>query len=199
MSDARLEALRTQGADRIDPVRFRYLEALARRTPTQPLSVQRVLAARLDAALVDYQQQVDAKAGQTTRPDAKAVRPPSPLVALNRYLHDRSRETPQGGLPGDEPDAIEMKSVRRFSEVWQKIAAEQQVSQAVARGPENAGPLNSHRLMLRALALMKGLSPDYLQRFLSQMDTLLWLEQANRKTVAPEGRSGKRPAARKGG
>jgi hypothetical protein len=29
------------------------------------------------------------------------------------------------------------------------------------------------------------------------MDTLLWLEQANRKTVAPEGKSGKR-ATKKG-
>ena len=74
-----------------------------------------------------------------------------------------------------------MKSVRRFSEVWSKIAAEQQVAQAFTRGPENAGPLNAHRLMLRSLALMRSLSPDYLRHFLSQMDSLLWLEQAAAK------------------
>jgi hypothetical protein len=71
--------------------------------------------------------------------------------------------------------------VRQFTEVWSKISAEQQVVQALHRGPENAGPLNSHRLMLRSLSLMQSLSPDYLRRFLSQMDSLLWLEQASAK------------------
>ena len=36
-----------------------------------------------------------------------------------------------------------LKSVRHFSEVWSHIAAEQQVVQALHRGPENAGPLNA--------------------------------------------------------
>lgn len=79
-----------------------------------------------------------------------------------------------------------MKSVRRFGEVWSKISAEQQVAEAITRGPENAGPLNAHRLVLRSLALMRLLSPDYLRHFLSQVDTLLWLEQAAAKpTKAP--------------
>ncbi|MFZ2387771.1 MAG: DUF2894 domain-containing protein, partial [Polaromonas sp.] len=39
----------------------------------------------------------------------------------------------------------------------------------------------SHMLVLRSLALMRKLSPDYLQRFLSHVDTLLWLDQANQK------------------
>lgn len=196
MSDDRLEALRAQGAHLVDPVRFRYLEALARRAQSQPAAVQRVLMPRLASAIADYACRVDQS---VSRPAVAARSAPqgTALAALNRYLHERSRDEPQDALPGDAPRASEMKSVRRFSEVWSRIAAEQQVSQAVARGPENAGPLNSHRLMLRALRLMKGLSPDYLQRFLSQMDTLLWLEQASRKTAAPEGKSGKR-ATKKG-
>lgn len=196
MSDIRLEALRAQGAHLIDPIRFRYLEALARRTQSQPAAVQRVLRPRLEAAIADYASRVD-QSVSLPAVTARSAPLPSALIELNRYLHERSRDEPHDALPGDAPRASEMKSVRRFSEVWSRIAAEQQVSQAVARGPENAGPLNSHRLMLRALHLMKGLSPDYLQRFLSQMDTLLWLEQANRKTVAPEGKSGKR-ATKKG-
>jgi hypothetical protein len=35
--------------------------------------------------------------------------------------------------------------------------------------------------MLRSLSLMQSLSPDYLRRFLSQTDSLLWLEQASTK------------------
>jgi hypothetical protein len=74
--------------------------------------------------------------------------------------------------------------VRRFREAWSRIAAEDQVTQAVERGPANAGPLNSHMLVLRTLSLLRDLSPDYLRRFLSQMETLQWLEQAS-QTIAP--------------
>jgi hypothetical protein len=89
--------------------------------------------------------------------------------------------------------ASAMKSVRQFGEVWSRIAAEQQVVQALDRGPENAGPLNPHKLMLRSLSLMRGLSPDYLWRFLSQMDSLLWLEQANARprNLGPAPRAGR--------
>jgi hypothetical protein len=38
--------------------------------------------------------------------------------------------------------------------------------------------------VLRTLALMRDLSPDYLRRFLSHADTLLWLEQAQSQTRA---------------
>ncbi|HSW05521.1 DUF2894 domain-containing protein, partial [Aquabacterium sp.] len=37
----------------------------------------------------------------------------------------------------------------------------------------------SHALVLRSLTLMRELSPDYLSRFMSHIDALLWLEQAN--------------------
>ena len=82
--------------------------------------------------------------------------------------------------------------MRGFGEVWSRISAERQVVQALRRGPENAGPLNSHMLILRALTLMRSLSPDYLRRFLAQMDTLLWLDQANRQTALSAPRQARR-------
>ncbi|MDP3202838.1 MAG: DUF2894 domain-containing protein [Hydrogenophaga sp.] len=97
---------------------------------------------------------------------------PSPLALLNRDLAARA-------LPGGE-----LRSVRGFREAWSRICAEDEVTQAVEQGPENAGPLNSHRLVLRTLALMRDLSPDYLRRFLSHADTLLWLEQAQAQSRA---------------
>ena len=48
--------------------------------------------------------------------------------------------------------------------------------------------------MLRSLGLMQSLSPDYLRRFLSQVDSLLWLEQASSKpsgSAAKPGRKGR--------
>ncbi|WP_294636152.1 DUF2894 domain-containing protein [uncultured Aquabacterium sp.] len=197
MNEGVLAELQAQGADQRDPVRYHYLAALLKRMAGQPESVQRLLAPRVEAAvaaLAPPPQPFPTPAA----PSADGARA---LARLNQYLHERSREEPVTLLPGEEPSAASMKSVRRFSEVWSKIAAEQQVSQAVARGPENAGPLNSHRLMLRALGLMRGLSPDYLRRFLEQMDALLWLDQATRRPGQAEGKDGKagrRAAPRKG-
>lgn len=78
---------------------------------------------------------------------------------------------PDGGLPP-------LRSAQRFHELWQRIRTEDEISSAMARGPGNAGPLNSHRLVLRTLALMQQLSPDYLRRFVTRADTLMWLDQA---------------------
>lgn len=54
-----IAALRAQGAHRIDPVRFRYLEALARRTAVLDGEPQRVLASKLSQLLVVAAQQAD--------------------------------------------------------------------------------------------------------------------------------------------
>ena len=182
-----LESLRAEGVQHHDPVRFRYLEVLAGRLPAQPPAVRQVLAGRLHAALADYaaRARVAAPVPPPATPRAKA---PSALEALNRDLAARARADADADVEADAdalmlhgPSISDLQSVRRFGEVWAEIAAEQQVAQAITRGPENAGPLNAHRLVLRSLALMQSLSPDYLRHFLSQMDSLLWLEQAAAK------------------
>ena len=50
----RLESLRSQGASRLDPARFRYLEALSRRLPSQTEPVRLLLQDKLQVALADY-------------------------------------------------------------------------------------------------------------------------------------------------
>jgi hypothetical protein len=49
------------------------------------------------------------------------------------------------------------------------------------RKPANAGPLNSHALVLQVLSLMRDLSPEYLRRFVGTVETLQWLERAGDK------------------
>ena len=182
-----LESLRAEGVQHHDPVRFRYLEVLAGRLPAQPPAVRQVLAGRLHAALADYAARARA-AAPVPPPATPRAKAPSALEALNRDLAARARADADADVEADAdalmlhgPSISDLQSVRRFGEVWAEIAAEQQVAQAITRGPENAGPLNPHRLVLRSLALMQSLSPDYLRHFLSQMDSLLWLEQAAAK------------------
>ena len=195
--EAMLEALRTEGLQRHNPARFHYLEVLAQRQPDQSAAVRQVLAQRLEQAVATYA--CEARSAATAAAARGAGTPPvtaepSPLARLNRELNARASPEPHAATT----DALhasagahlpDMKSVRQFSEVWSKISAEQQVVQALHRGPENAGPLNSHKLVLRSLSLMRALSPDYLRRFMSQMDALLWLDQAGTRAPAQAART----------
>lgn len=218
---ATLEGWRSQGLDRVDPLRFHHLSVLAARLPGQPPAVQRVLVQRLAEAMVAYAGACKATcqgAGFATLGAAQAQAPvpsppkPSPLAALNHELAQRHAagmaddvgRSPGSGWGADQPQT-DLQSMRRFGEVWARMSAQQQVDRALDRGPENAGPLNSHRLMLRTLTLMRTLSPDYLRRFLSQVDALLWLEQSpvspgsTRAPLRKPGRSVRRGPGSAGG
>ena len=192
MSVPTLESLRAQGLDGHDPVRFHYLQTLAARLPGQPEAVRRVLAQRLQCAVTAYAER--ARPARVPPPAAAPLE--SPLAQFNRELQARA-QADADGVPVDS-SASDLRSVREFGEVWSRISAERQVAQALDRGPENAGPLNPHKLMLRSLSLMRGLSPDYLRRFLAQMDALLWLEQAQARPQRAPLRPGRAGRAARG-
>ncbi len=129
---------------------------------------------------------------------------PSPLAQLNQYIAHHSGKNSSATLQAydmdgmDGPDsASEMRSVRHFRVVWARITADNQVRKALACGPANAGPLNSHMLVLRCLKLMQSLSPEYLRRFLLHMEALLWLDQIHQVNQATQGKSLRRGKARK--
>jgi hypothetical protein len=79
----------------------------------------------------------------------------------------------------------------QFRQQLHRISVQKQVTQAIAQAPQNAGPINSHMLVLRSLGLMRDISPDYLNRFMGYVDTLLVLEAAGqskaltKKAAAP--------------
>lgn len=209
-----LDFMASEGANPWDPVRFRYIEVLARRHEAAEGLVRQVLADKLQQALSDYTDAAErakraphAAKGAVRSAGTPSIVKPScpPLARLNRYIESRTQgeaddstasssisATTLGNLHGRPHDRPEMKSLRGFRESWSRIAAEQQVDKAVGRGPENAGPLNSHLLVLRSLGLMRDLSPDYLRRFLSHLDCLLWLDQAHQQYAVAEPKPARR-------
>jgi hypothetical protein len=143
--------------------------------------------------------QVRAPAAVVQRPIAPAEGlARSPLADLNAHIAQASaaaRGPRPGGLTTDEGPWPALRSAQRFRESWERLSAEDAVVQATHRAPENAGPLNSHMLVLRTLGLMAELSPHYLRRFLAHTETLLWLEQAQAqlKAHAPKAVRAARP------
>lgn len=72
----------------------------------------------------------------------------------------------------------ELKSAQNFREISVKRKASRIVAQTIKAGPENPGPLNAQGLVIRTLSAMRTLSPTYVARLVTQLDTLFWLEQA---------------------
>lgn len=99
------------------------------------------------------------------------------LAELVRRL-DQATAPGEGMVASAGPGApAELKTMRHFSKTWSALSVDKQLAQAFEQTPLNAGPINSHNLVLRSLAMMRDISPDYLTRFTSYIDTLLRLEQ----------------------
>lgn len=71
---------------------------------------------------------------------------------------------------------LELKIVRESRATWARMSVDKQLALAMKQAPKNAGPINSHMLVLRSLAMMQAISPDYLSRMVSYVDTLLSLD-----------------------
>jgi len=84
--------------------------------------------------------------------------------------HATSRTTAAGS------PTLELKTVRESRATWARMSVDKQLALAMQQAPKNAGPINSHMLVLRSLAMMQDISPDYLSRMVSYVDTLLSLD-----------------------
>jgi hypothetical protein len=186
-----MDTLRRDGAGQVDPARFHFLEALSRRIAGQPESVQRLLQARLHAGLSEYAERIakDTPAGEGAAVAMRRVATIPPVTSGLAQLAQSARAARAAVGEDGEPD--ELASVRRFRRTWTSLRIQDQVDAAVARKPTNAGPLNSHVLMLQTLDLMRELSPAYLERFLAQVETLQWLEKAAETKPDSQGKSAK--------
>lgn len=118
-----------------------------------------------------------------------ALEDPAPVGLLADLVHrlDGQFSQPAAGRqvdPARTPAVVtggppvDLKAVQAFRSTWARLSVDQQLTRSLARIPEQAGPLNSQRLVLRSLQLMRDVSPAYLGRFMSYVDALLWLDEA---------------------
>ncbi|MEM5338200.1 DUF2894 domain-containing protein [Paraburkholderia azotifigens] len=173
-AQALLDAWREQGADAHDPLRFHFIDALARRAAAHDGEARRVLDARLSSLLDAYAADLSG-----CRPAAEATRcKPSrgPLAGLVDYIATHAIDHGERA-PSSPAVHAELKALDYFRETWSKVSAEKQLRQSLEQVPGNAGPLNSSSLVHRSLSLMRELSPGYLQQFLSYVEALSWMEQ----------------------
>ncbi|KWH30728.1 hypothetical protein WT61_01260 [Burkholderia stagnalis] len=191
-----LDAWREQGADRLDPVRFHLMDALARRAAGHDGDTRRLLDARLATLLAGYADIVERgapNAADVGIPPGEPAPGEPARGALAALVTQLARDA-QADRAGIDPAMIEF-----FRETWSKVRTEKQYRQALDQVPRNAGPLNSSSLVHRSLSLMRDLSPGYLQQFLSYVDALSWLEDlmgggAQAEKEAPRAKGAKKAA-----
>ena len=200
-----LAALRASGAPERDPVRFAYLDALARRAGSQTEPIRLTLNAKI-SAIADELAANSAPQPTEITPSTTVSPLADLLTYINQHAHAQSDATQaKSELPtvnrknrpnfksistGQTPQGPELKSVANYRNEWSRLSTEQQLTQTLAQAPENAGPMNSQHLVLRSLEVMRDISPDYLQSFMSYIDALIWLDHADPSRPSPSRPSG---------
>lgn len=202
---AMVEACRARGDHRRDPVRFRFIEAMARRAAAHQGDARRILDDKVRELLAAYAEDLDKipRAEGTPGAAQKGQPPRGPLAELVDAIarpmpSQRDGAAASGAVPGlSSPH--ELKTLSYFRSTWSRLSADRRLSQTLAAVPENAGPLNSHHLVHRALMLMRELSPEYLHRFMSHVDALLWLDRANAASASAGAEAPRAEGQRKSG
>ena len=182
-------SLEAAGAARLDVVGWHYIELLSQRARADRGRSQKLLNDKLQTRLEEFKRRWDG--AQTPAQAAPLASAQSPLATL---LADMAQHAPTTATAATAPTATAVKAVWRaesprvqqFKTQLGKISVQKQVKQAIALAPQNAGPINSHMLVLRSLGLMRDASPDYLNRFITYVDTLLCLEEAGKVSAPPK-------------
>ena len=177
---ALLQPAQAAEAAQLDPVGWHYILVLAERTRTQTGPAQALLQAKLSTAVAQLQARLAAPQSPNTLPASSAA---SPLSAL---LQDMAAPSAQRPWSPSGHGRLDNPRVEEFRQQLGKISVQKQVTQAIAQAPQNAGPINSHMLVLRSLGLMRDLSPDYLNRFMAYVDTLLILDAPQSLKAPPK-------------
>jgi hypothetical protein len=166
---ATIAAWRERGDQHFDPVRFRLIEVLAGKAAGHRGDARRILDGRLLELLAAYREGLD------SAPSAEAPGAPNGPPRRGPFAELLDHLARHASSHGDSPS--ELKTLRDFRSTWSRLSADRRLTQSLAKVPENAGPLHSHHLVHRSLTLMRELSPEYLDRFMSYVDALLWLDQ----------------------
>jgi hypothetical protein len=187
---AALDTWREHGADRLDPIRFHFMEALDRRAASHSGEARRILDDKLSRLIDTYAGDLENAPSETANGEESAS---DSLAGLAEYVRRYAMEN--SDRPASYP---EMEVLEYFRKTWSQLSTERQFRQSLAQVPGNAGPLNSSSLVHRSLSLMRELSPGYLQQFMSYIDALSWMEQMNGGGALPDKEAPRAGSSRKG-
>lgn len=177
----RLAQWRAAGAGHAQPLQLATLEALARRAATRQGRPRQQLEQRLAQLAGQFADAIAAAPPAPATPGQSGRIPaPGPLAEVTARLEALALERHGAVSAGAMPEMAMLGELRRL---WAQVRSESQLQRSLQDLPEDAGPLNSGKLVYRALNLMGGLSPQYLRHFLAHLDALAWIGQVQPPTA----------------
>lgn len=200
---SRLDAWRAAGADRVDPVGFHRLEALARRCASADPSMLALLQPRIETLVQAHAATIARKTAASSSAIDRA-RPLAALVAECAARRDGGIDVDAGaGHAGQTPPATEHAQVPALQparQLWKALRTERQLRQSLQKPHEDTGPLNSAQLVNRMLLRMGEASPEYLEHLIGYVDVLSELEHLlgpAAVTASATPSPGRKPAAKR--
>jgi len=188
-----LAQLAEQGAAEHDPLRFAYLSGLHARLSAMPRAPQR-LWQKLENGLAQCQQAISRRQDMLAapRPDrrsrlatlhtqlvaSKASQACTDDHSLAALLQQQTRQLMPSG--DKQPVAADTPMLRGLAPMRQAHARQQRlrrISNIIHQAPNDAGPLNSHRIVAGAMKTLQQQTPAYLDYLVSYLDSLIALER----------------------
>ncbi|HSD15898.1 MAG TPA: DUF2894 domain-containing protein [Thermomonas sp.] len=198
---ARLDAWRAAGTDRVDPVGFHRLEALARRCESADASMQALLQPRIDALAEAHAVAIARKPAASPAACGHA-RPLAALVAECEARRGNGIDVDDGNVGAALP-AVEhpqLPALQPARQLWKAVRTERQLRQSLQKPHEDTGPLNSAQLVNRMLLRMGEAAPGYLEQLIGYVDVLSELEHLLGPVAVIESAMpspGRKPAAKR--
>lgn len=73
----------------------------------------------------------------------------------------------------------DLQSFKQYQSMFEQMALDRLLARVMKEIPENAGPLNPERLIIRSFKALQEISPDYLSGLISYYESLLTLQLLN--------------------
>jgi hypothetical protein len=73
----------------------------------------------------------------------------------------------------------ELQSFKQYQTLFEQMALDRLLARVMKEIPENAGPLNPERLVIRSFKALQAISPDYLNHLIAYYESLLTLQLVN--------------------
>jgi hypothetical protein len=128
-----------------------------------------------------------AKFCQIQESDEQRIQPAKQFTLLRQeiqkghftFSNTNESETHPKNAINEQPPETDLQSFRQYQVMFEKMALDRLLVKVMQQIPENAGPLNPERLVIRSFKALQDISPEYLSRLISYYESLLILQTVN--------------------
>ncbi|MGK0441435.1 MAG: hypothetical protein ACJA0N_001233 [Pseudohongiellaceae bacterium] len=188
-----LATLQSKNAHNLYPVRFYHIDSLLNRIKKTDNAIKHLLLDKVINAIAELTL-------ITTTEDksaAESITKASPLIELAQSLQQKSnqpvkrkiRSTFDNLLKQQETSVFQLAEAKEqqqddfsvvdaYRDTIAQMNTKKFIQQVINEVPKDPGPLNAHKLVIKTLTTMQGISPSYLRRIVNQIDTMFYLNEA---------------------